>query len=192
MIIDGLLLFTGTSNGGSGGIASGSYTDAPTTGTQVATNILDLGVTSGVPTSANGGGARDIGIGDDPAMKLLVVVTVALVFVAGSGTIGCDLSGAPDSGTGTQGAYTVMYTSPVISQVATAPVPAGTRLADIDVPRPIAGQVLPRYLRLRLITATATWTAGQVEACIVLDRHDLPEQSNATLGGYPVGITVAN
>ena len=63
MIIDGLLLFTGTSNGASGGITSTAYTDAPTTGTQRASNILDLGVSSGVPTDANGGGARDIGIG---------------------------------------------------------------------------------------------------------------------------------
>ena len=34
--------------------------------TAVSTNIIDLGVISGVPSSAQGGGARDIGIGDDP------------------------------------------------------------------------------------------------------------------------------
>ena len=50
-IIDGLMLFTGTSNGASGGITLGSNTDAPTTGTQTASNIIDLGITSGVPTS---------------------------------------------------------------------------------------------------------------------------------------------
>ena len=44
----------------------GAQTDAPTTGTQAASNIIDLGVTSGIPSSANGGGARDIGVGDDP------------------------------------------------------------------------------------------------------------------------------
>lgn len=192
MILDNFLMFSGTSNGATGGITSGSNTDAPTTGTQTASNVIDLGVTSGVPSSANGGGARDIGIGDDPAMKLLVVVTVALVFVAGGGTIGVDLAGAPDNGSGVGASFTVMYTSPTVAQVGTAAIPAGTRLADIDVPRPIAGQPLPRFLRLRYITATATWTAGQVEACIVLDRHDLPESANATLGGYPAGVTVAN
>src|SRR5580698_336940 len=73
MILDGLLCFTSLSGGGSGA------GDSPTTGTQVSTNQIDLGVTSGVPTSANGGGARDIGIGDDPAMKILVQVTTAFL-----------------------------------------------------------------------------------------------------------------
>ena len=70
MILDNLLTFTGTSNGATGGITAGAQTDLPTTGTQAASNIIDLGVTSGVPSSANGGGARYIGVGDDPAMKL--------------------------------------------------------------------------------------------------------------------------
>ena len=55
MILDGLLTFTGTSNGATGGITAGAQTDAPTTGTQAASNIIDLGV-SGLPSSANGGG----------------------------------------------------------------------------------------------------------------------------------------
>ena len=57
MILDNLLTFTGTSNGATGGITAGAQTDLPTTGTQAASNIIDLGVTSGVPSSANGGGA---------------------------------------------------------------------------------------------------------------------------------------
>ena len=77
MILDNLLMFTGTSNGASAGITSGANTDKPTTGTQTASNILDLGVTSGVPSSGSGGGARDIGIGDAPMMKLLAQVIVA-------------------------------------------------------------------------------------------------------------------
>ena len=42
MILDNLLTFTGTSNGATGGITSGAQTDAPTTGTQAASNIIDL------------------------------------------------------------------------------------------------------------------------------------------------------
>jgi hypothetical protein len=42
--------------------------------------------------------------------------------------------------------------------------------------------------------ATATITAGQVVAGVVLDRDDQMFQStnNAILGGYPPGIAVAN
>jgi hypothetical protein len=176
MILDGLLCFTATpANGG----------DLPTTGTQSSSNVLDLGVTSGVPTSANGGGARDIGIGDDPSMKLLVQVITAFV---GGTSLQIALQGAPDNGTGAPGAYTTMLTGPAIVLASLA---VGTRLLDDDVPRPVAGQPLPRYLRLSYINV-GVFSAGAIFGTIVLDRHDLPEQSNATLGGYPVGITVAN
>jgi hypothetical protein len=58
MIEDGLLQFTGTAG------TAGS-TDAPTTGTQTSTNILDMANT------------RDMGIGDDPALEILVRVLTA-------------------------------------------------------------------------------------------------------------------
>ena len=189
MILDGLLMFTGTSNGASGGITSGANTDAPTTGTQAASNIIDLGVKLGIPTYANGAGARDIGIGDDPMMKLLVIVTVTFVYGAGSGTTIVRLSGAPDSGTGTEGSYTVMWTSFTYLQ---ATLVAGAQLANVDVPRTIAGQVLPRFLKLEYITAVASYTAGQIEAGIVLDRNDAIGSMTGTLSGYQAGINVAN
>ena len=68
MILDGFLTFTGTSNGATGGITSGAQTDAPTTGTQVASNIIDLGV-EGLPAYAAGAGGRDIGIGEDASLE---------------------------------------------------------------------------------------------------------------------------
>ncbi|MGI0079115.1 MAG: hypothetical protein ACRECH_05785, partial [Nitrososphaerales archaeon] len=76
MILDGLLTFTGTSNGATGTIANGPQTDAPTTGTQDASNIIDLGLV-GLPPFASGGGARDIGVGDSPSLKLSAIVTTA-------------------------------------------------------------------------------------------------------------------
>ena len=54
MILDNLLTFTGTSNGAAGGITAGAQTDLPTTGTQAASNIIDLGGPA-LPGSANGG-----------------------------------------------------------------------------------------------------------------------------------------
>ena len=182
MIIDSYRLFTG---GGTGiGNADGA-TDSPTTGTQVSPNVIDLGVTSGIPTSANGAGARDIGIGDDPAMKLLV--TVAVLF-AGSSTLGVILQGAPDNGSGVPVTWTTMYTGPV---VAAASLVAGARLADIDIPRTVPGQALPRFLRLEFVNG-GTSTAGSVEAAIVLDRVDQIVGTTGALSGYRAGITVAN
>lgn len=175
MILDGYLMFTATpANGG----------DLPTTGTQNSSNVLDLGI-SGLPTSASGGGARDIGIGDDPAMKILVLVVTA--FLSGT-NLAVALQGAPDNGAGAPGAYTTMITGPTVVE---ASLVVGARLLDVDMPRPVPGQAIPRFLRLSYINS-GTHTAGAIIGTLVLDRHDLPEQANAVLGGYPAGITVAN
>jgi len=177
MILDWLLSFTGSS--------PSSPTDSPTTGTQVASNIVDLGVISGIPSSANGGGARDMGVGDDPSLKLSAVVTTA--FASGT-SLQLELSGAPDNGSGVPGSYTVMWLGPAVVE---ANLVAGMQIANIDVPRPVAGQVLPRFLRLRYITV-GTHTAGAIEANIVIDRDDQIVGPTGLYSGYPAGQTVAN
>lgn len=178
MILDGLLMFTNFTGGGTG------TGDTPTTGSQVSTNQLDLGLL-GIPLSAQGGGARDIGIGDDPAMKILVLVTTA--FTAGT-SLQANIQGAPDNGSGAPGSYVIMASGPVVVE---ANLIAGSRLFDIDMPRPAPAQPLPRFLQLGYVSV-GTHTAGAVKGFLVLDRHDLPEQANATLGGYPAGVNVAN
>jgi len=186
MILDNYLLFTGTSNGASGGITAGANTDLPTTGTQNASNIVDLGVSSGIPSSASGGGARDIGIGDDPSMKLLVQVVTTF----GGGTdLYCLLAGAPDNGSGSPGSYTTMWQQ--AAAVAEANLIAGTQLANVDVPRVVAGQAIPRFLRLTFVS-TGTHTSGAVEGCIVLDRSDQIAGTTGALSGYPAGVNIAN
>jgi hypothetical protein len=184
MILDNLLTFTGTSNGASAGITAGSYTDLPTTGTQSASNIIDLGV-SGLPSSANGGGARDIGVGDDPAMKLSVIVTTA---VTGGTNLYLTLSGAPDDGSGGIGSYTIMWTSPTYLEAALV---AGAQLANVDVPRVISGQVIPRFLKLAFVS-TGTHSAGAIQGQIVLDRDDQITGTAGVYSGYPAGINIAN
>lgn len=185
MILDNLLTFTGTSNGASGGITAGAQTDLPTTGTQNASNVVDLGVTSGIPSSANGGGARDIGVGDDPSLKLSVICTTA---VAGGTSLQLVLAGAPDDGSGGQGSYTTMWSSPVYAEAALL---AGAQLANIDVPRVITGQVLPRFLRLSFVSV-GTHTSGAVEGQIILDRDDQITGVGGVYSGYQAGVTVAN
>lgn len=176
MILDGLLSFSDITSG-----------DSPTTGTQNSTNTIDLGVTSGIPSSASGGGARDIGIGDDPSMKLLVQVTTS--FASGT-SLQIALQGAIDNGSGAPAAFSTWWTSPAVAE---ASLVAGARLYDMDMPRPPQGIAIPRFLRMSYITV-GTHTAGTLKAFLVLDRFDQPYQStsNAVYGGYPAGVTVAN
>jgi hypothetical protein len=184
MILDSLLTFTGTSQGATGGITAGAQTDSPTTGTQIASNIIDLGVTSGVPTSANGGGARDIGV----AEKMLKLSAICPVAFVGGTSLQIELAGAPDNGSGAPGTYTVMWLSPAYAE---ANLVAGAQLANVDVPRVIAGQPLPRFLRERFISV-GTHTGGTIESQIVLDRFDQIVGGAGNLSGYPAGINIAN
>lgn len=182
MILDAFLLFSGGSTGVGN---SDGATDSPTTGTEVSSNVIDLGVISGIPSAANGGGARDLGVGDDPSLKLMIAVTTA--FADGT-SLQILLQGAPDDGTGAPDTYTTMYTGPAVVE---ANLIAGARLADIDVPRPVPGQAIPRFLRLEYVTV-GTHTSGAVEGTIVLDRNDQPLGTTGALSGYQAGINVAN
>lgn len=154
---------------------------------QNSANTIDLHIINGgLPVLSNLQGARDIGIGDDPALKLLVQVTVA----ASTGTsMTVTLEGATDNGSGAANAFSVWWVSPAYT---TAQLVAGARLMDMDFPRPPAGVAVPRFLKLVYTTVGAcNPTLGSY---IVLDRMDQMYQStnNAVMGGYPAGITVAN
>lgn len=176
MILDAFLQFDSALNLA---LAAGTYNS---------TNVIDLGVVNGLPASivgGGGGGARDIGIGDDPAMKLLVLVTTTFT---GGTNIQASIQGAPDNGAGVPGAYTTMLTGPL---VVLANLIQGTRLMDDDMPRPVPAQAVPRFLRMQYVT-TGVFTAGVVESLLVLDRHDQIETTNAVLSGYPPGITIQN
>lgn len=157
MYLDGALQFTGTAG------TAGS-TDSPTAGTQQSTNIIDL---------VN---ARDMGIGDDPALKLVCQVKTAF---AGGTSLVIQFQGAPDS-SGSPGTYTTYAQS---SAIVEADLVAGRHLFDIDVPRPNPGVAIPRFYRLQYVSA-GTHTAGAIFAALVLDRDDMVI--------YPAGITIAN
>lgn len=157
MIEDGALQFSGTA-----GVAGS--TDAPTTGTQQSTNVIDL---------VN---ARDMGIGDDPAMKLLCVVKTA--FTAGT-SLQVQFQGAPDNA-GVPGTWTTYAESAALVE---ADLIVGRYLLPIDVPRPPPGVPLPRFYRLQYVSA-GTHSTGGIHAALVLDRQDYVN--------YPPGITVSN
>lgn len=175
MILDGLLQF------------SASQSLAQAVGTYVSTNIIDLGI-AGLPTSAAGGGARDLGIGDNPAMKLLVEASAAFAS-GGAGTLQVQLLGAPDNGAGAPGAFTIMSASQVYPLAALI---SGARLFDIDMPRPAQGQPLPRYLELNYVIAGATMTAGAVSAYLLGDRYDQVRGVTGLDSAYPPGLNIPN
>lgn len=185
MILDGFLQFTGFPATG-GIVVTGTNYDRPTTGTQDSSNIIDLHI-SGLPVLSNLQGARDMGIGDNPALKMLVQVTTAF---GGGTSLQVILAGAPDNGSGAPGSYANFWASPVYTE---AQLVAGARLYDMDVPRPPQGVGIPRFLKLSFVSV-GTHTSGALGGWIVLDRMDQMYQStnNAILGGYPAGITVAN
>jgi hypothetical protein len=166
-MLDGLLQFSGTA-----GLAS-AMTDSPTTGTQQSTNVLDL---------LN---ARDLGIGDDPSLELLIQIMTSF---AGGTSLQVQLQGAPDNGSGSPGTYVTMLDSGAIAE---ASLVAGRYILATTVPRtllptptgPSAAMALPRFLRLQYITV-GTHTAGALAGFIVLDREDQVS--------YPPGIVIAN
>jgi hypothetical protein len=160
MIIDGALQFSGT--------AGTISTDSPTTGTQFSNNVLDL---------LN---ARDLGVGDDPAMKVLAEVITTFT---GGTSLQIAVQGSVDNVT-----YVTMVTGPAVLEANLVP---GTYLGNFDLPR-IAGpfpdhpgptQPLPRYLRLAYVSV-GTHGAGALFASLVLDRLDQIS--------YPPGIIINN
>jgi hypothetical protein len=166
-MLDGALQFTGVA-----GLTT-SLTDSPTTGTQQSTNVLDL---------LN---ARDLGIGDDPSLELLIQIMTTFT---GGTSLEVQLQGAPDNGSGAPGSYTTMWDSTAIAE---ASLLAGRYISNITVPRVLlptptgvsAAQALPRFLRLQYITV-GTHGAGALFGAIVLDRQDYV--------AYPPGIVIAN
>jgi len=195
MILDGKLLFTGTSNGSTGGIGSGTYTDLPTSGTVYSANVVDLGLSglpalSGTNASGAGGGARDIGVGDDPAMKIVVDVTNDFDTLTNMYVI---LQGTHDDGTGAPYAtdWTTMATGPTVT-LASGGLKAGNRIFEQDMPRPAPGQALPRYLRLGFVISGSANTGGLVLGTLVLDRDDQIVGKTGLYSGYQPGITVSN
>lgn len=175
MIIDAFQLFSQAQD--FTGIAAGTIDG---------TNILDYGIVSGIPSSANGGGARDMGAtGDEP--RLFAKSNVAFV---GGTSLQVVLKGAIDNGSGLPAAFSTWWSSPVYT---TAQLTQGARLFSMDFPRPPQGVAIPRFVKMSYVTV-GVFTAGQIWAGVILDRDDQAYSGtdNSILGGYPAGITVAN
>jgi hypothetical protein len=218
MILDAALMFTG----GPGGIGTAPpgttlrIADNVTATGATSNNILDLalGQTSTAGVNPVGGlppatqipigvgpnvqPSRDIGIGDDPALKILVQ-TVGASWGGTTSTLVVALQGAPDNGSGAPGAFFTFYSSASVTGTqinTTTGGQTGLRLMDMDMPRPPALNFVPRFLQLLYTVGVAsfTGTSNFLVAGLVLDRAD--QMFNATIntvwGGYPAGVVVAN
>jgi len=166
MIMDGLSLLDGAVS--SAGAFSGTAVSSGSTftvGSTSSANILD---TSQLASSASGYG-RDIGIGDD--LELVVMVTTA--FTGSSSTLQVQLQYAPDS-SGSPGSFVTVAQS--IAYALTA-LTAGTELLRIKVPpmTPSAatGSALPKFIQMNYVVGTANMTAGAIAAFIVIDKTAL-------------------
>lgn len=148
MIIDNLMLFSSAQD--------------LTTGTIASTNVLDL---------LN---ARDMGIGDDPALKLAIFVTTAFVSTD-SATLTISAQGSTDNSTFSTYASSRAYSA--------ADLTAGAKLLPIDWPHRSV-DAMPRYLRLSYVMGSLHFTPGAVTAALVLDRQDAP--------AYPAGVNISN
>lgn len=151
MILDGLLMFSSAQN--------------LTTGTIASTNVIDL---------AN---AREMGVGDDPALKLAIYVTTAFA-TTDAGTLTIQAQGSTDNSTFTTYAESRAY--------AAADLALGRKLFPIDWPHRGPGDALPRYLRLAFVMGALHFTPGAVSAFLVLDRTDWDPML------YPAGINIVN
>lgn len=149
MIMDGLLLFSSAQN--------------LTTGTIASTNVIDL---------LN---ARDMGIGDDPALKLACFVTTAFSSTD-SGTLTVQVQGSTDNNTFTTYAESRAYSA--------ADLLVNAKLFPIDWPHRGPGDALPRYLRVAYVMGSLHFTPGAVTTALVLDRQDATQ--------YPAGINISN
>jgi hypothetical protein len=107
--------------------------------------------------------ARDMGVGDSPAVQVIASVNTAFV-TTNSGTLQVQFQGSTDSST-----WTTYVETPAI---AAANLAATRQLAAFDVPRPVSGAALPRYYRLNYIVGTGTFTAGKVDAWLGMGRND--------------------
>ncbi len=131
----------------------------------------------GVTASGNALIGFDIGAGDGIAIPE-VYVDVSTAFVtAGSATLQLQLQCAPDTGSNTEGTYVTIYESAVLT-AAQLTAAASFQFQVPPVPATIFGEAMPRFYRMRYVIGTSTFSAGAVNANIVLNPSQAQKIQN--------------
>jgi hypothetical protein len=185
--MDNLLLFDGALSGGilGGTVINTAWANPPTTTTYYSANVIDV---SQIASSASGYG-RDIGIGDDPALLVVVMAPIAICGSSGSSTLQVSIQAAPDS-SGSPGTYVTLASSPVYTAGASSPytvLAAGQEALRIPMPVADPASLIPKFYRIAYTiagAALATSGTGTVVATLVLDRQAL-----GPLSGYRSGYS---
>ncbi len=178
MIMDSLLLLDGSvsSSGVFSGTAQSAWTSQP--GNNTSANIIDV---SQLASSSKGLG-RDIGVGDG----LNLVVSVIAPFTSGgSPTLQVNLQYAPDSGSGTPGAWVTVVESAVYTLTQLSVTGELLRIALPPMsPAGSGGSAMVKYIQMQYVVGSSSFTAGAISAAIVIDREALgPNQ------GYQSGYS---
>ena len=189
MIMDSLLLLDGAVSAAgvlSGTVINTAWANPPTTTDYYSANQIDV---SQLAVSASGYG-RDIGIGDDPALLLVVSAPVAICGSSGSSTLQIFLQASPDSGAGVPTTYVTLASSAIYTASVGSPytvLAAGQEALRIPIPAADPASLVPKFYRLKYTiagAALATGGTGQIFATIVLDRTAL-----GPLSGYRSGYS---
>lgn len=132
---------------------------------------------------------RDIGIGDDPAIKLTVLVVAASFSSGSSSKLNTQIQGAP--GASSAGTWTTIVET---GDIGAASLASGTQVMNIDMPSILRagnnmgfgtpGNNMIRLLRMNFSVGTTSFSAGSITAFLNID--------NDALIAYPPGLAVLN
>jgi hypothetical protein len=140
-------------------------------------NIIDLGVAQG----------EDLGIAER-SLKFAIYTSAAFT-TTNSATLTVQVQGAPDDGTGNPGSFlTYVETPAMAASLLTYTTANGGVKIPLDLPhRSLAAlKILPRFLQLNFVVGTGVFSAGKLNAYLVIDRDDW------SMGQYKSGYTVGN
>lgn len=152
--------------------ASTSIYDVTGAGSGNAPNMV-----GGVTSSGNALIGFDIGAGDGIAIPE-VFVDVSTAFVsAGGATLQLQLQAAPDDGSNAPDTYVTIYESPALT-VAQLTAAASFQFQVPPIPKTTFGEAMPRFYRLNYVVATSTFSAGAVNANIVLNPSQAQKIQN--------------
>ena len=153
------------------------------------TNVIDLVGAGLIPsaTSAVRPGIDIGGGGGGGAVPSIYVLVNTTFTAAGGATLNAAIQAAPDDGTNTNtpGAYSTYAET---GAIALSNLVAGNVIWSIPLPRvlplPTTQTSRPRFLRMNYTVASGPFTAGALQAHIVL--------AGEPSAYYPAGIAIAN
>ncbi len=119
----------------------------------------------------------DIGTGAGMNRPVAMFTIDQTFTAAGAATLVIQIEAAPDNGSGSEGAYTVIQQT---GPLALAQLVAGQEPLVVEFDALLPGEVLPRFYKFNYVVATGPFIAGELTANILLDAPSI-----ARAKGYP-------